>query len=56
MTLGNLSVKEIAERLEIALTNDEMEFLDYRRQVIASNIKPGKWLRVISKIKWWGNK
>ena len=41
--LGNLSVKQIEERLGIEFPEDTREFLKNSHQAEALHIKPGKW-------------
>ena len=41
--LGNLSVKQIEERLGIEFPEDTREFLKNSHQAEVSHIKPGKW-------------
>ncbi len=41
--LGNLSVKQITERLGIEITEDERKALEDSRQENAQNIAPDKW-------------
>lgn len=41
--LGNLSVNQIEERLNIILTDMERDNLSKMRESNASNIPPGKW-------------
>jgi len=41
--LGNLSVKQIEQRLGIELTEDERKQLNETHQDVASNVQKGKW-------------
>jgi len=43
MMLGNLSVKQIEERLGINFPDDIREFMNKNHQANASNIIKGKW-------------
>jgi len=40
---GNLSIEEIEEKTGIKFPKDLKEYMAPRRQMEASNIKPGKW-------------
>lgn len=41
--LGNLSVRQIEDRLSIELSEDDRGALSASRQQMAENIAPGKW-------------
>ena len=41
--LGDLTVEQIEQRLGIALSDEEREFMRKTRQLVAANVKEGKW-------------